>query len=280
MNSSTGGRFLAVTVLTAPLLLLSAVPASADHDGTVGPHPAPAASPATPAVPASDGSPATPAIPASPATPDGQPTALPTAASDNANPPGLTDPAIAETAPVVPVAAPTPVPPKKPAPAPVNKPVNKPKVDKPKVDNSNKNGRVTICHSTHSAENPYVLKTLSKNGAMNGHAKHHDGRDIIPSFTYVQHGELHTFAGQGDQSLLANGCKVGSGAAVNGGVGGNASPADVLGTRTEKLGSGAVAGAQITTLPRTGFPTPLVALLAALTVALGAVMTRAGTVRV
>jgi hypothetical protein len=199
-----------------------------------------------------------------------------------ANPPGLTDPAIAETGPSTTVAAPKPVQPKKPAPAPVKKAKGK-----AKADNSNKNGKVTICHSTHSAENPYVLQTVSKNGARNGHAKHHDGRDIIPSFTYIQHGELHTFPAQGDQTLLANGCKVGSGAApasvlnarnVRGS--GHAHPASVLNARTVRPGSAAVAGAPITTLPRTGFPTPLVALLAALTVALGAVMTRAGTVRV
>jgi hypothetical protein len=38
----------------------------------------------------------------------------------------------------------------------------------------------TICHSTGSETNPYVLITVSDN-ALKAHARHHDGRDIIPA---------------------------------------------------------------------------------------------------
>jgi hypothetical protein len=41
-------------------------------------------------------------------------------------------------------------------------------------------GKITICHSTGSATNPYVEITISENG-LHGHARHHDGDDIIPA---------------------------------------------------------------------------------------------------
>jgi len=41
-------------------------------------------------------------------------------------------------------------------------------------------GKVTICHATGSATNPYVEITISVNG-LHGHAHHQDGRDIIPA---------------------------------------------------------------------------------------------------
>jgi hypothetical protein len=41
-------------------------------------------------------------------------------------------------------------------------------------------GKVTLCHSTNSATNPYVVITVSEN-AVKAHARHHDGRDIIPA---------------------------------------------------------------------------------------------------
>jgi hypothetical protein len=43
-----------------------------------------------------------------------------------------------------------------------------------------KAGKTTICHSTGSATNPYVEITISDN-ALQAHARHHDGRDIIPA---------------------------------------------------------------------------------------------------
>lgn len=43
-----------------------------------------------------------------------------------------------------------------------------------------KAGKTTICHSTRSDTNPYVEITVSDN-ALEAHARHHDGRDIIPA---------------------------------------------------------------------------------------------------
>ena len=43
-----------------------------------------------------------------------------------------------------------------------------------------KAGKTTICHSTGSSTNPYVEITISDN-ALKAHARHHDGRNIIPA---------------------------------------------------------------------------------------------------
>jgi|GEM_PF-3028341 len=66
--------------------------------------------------------------------------------------------------------------------------------------------RVTLCHATGSATNPYVLITIAAAGAANGHYgdKHQDGRDIIPEFTY----DGKVYPAQGNQSLLKTGCTV------------------------------------------------------------------------
>ncbi len=49
------------------------------------------------------------------------------------------------------------------------------------TDGENDTGanKITICHKTGSAQNPYVEITVSENGAKNGHAKHKG--DIIPA---------------------------------------------------------------------------------------------------
>jgi hypothetical protein len=44
----------------------------------------------------------------------------------------------------------------------------------------NGNGKTTICHATGSETNPYVLITISNN-ALDAHARHQDGEDIIPA---------------------------------------------------------------------------------------------------
>jgi LPXTG-motif cell wall-anchored protein len=67
--------------------------------------------------------------------------------------------------------------------------------------------KVTLCHATHSSTNPYVSIDVDVASAgvaadLHGHRSHAD--DIIPTFTY----DGVTYQGQGDQSILANGCKV------------------------------------------------------------------------
>jgi hypothetical protein len=50
--------------------------------------------------------------------------------------------------------------------------------NQPAGTNCNPKDKITICHATGSATNPYVIITISKNG-LNGHGKHE--RDIIPA---------------------------------------------------------------------------------------------------
>ena len=77
-------------------------------------------------------------------------------------------------------------------------------------DHGNKNDKVTICHATGSATNPFVIITPNKNGVVHGHAKHAD--DIIPPFTYNDHGVTKSFPGlnwnAAGQAAFANGCHV------------------------------------------------------------------------
>lgn len=44
--------------------------------------------------------------------------------------------------------------------------------------------KVTFCHATSSASNPYVLITTSASGAVHGHVRHHNRTDVFPAFTY------------------------------------------------------------------------------------------------
>lgn len=68
---------------------------------------------------------------------------------------------------------------------------------------------VTLCHATSSQTNPYVKVTVSGNSLanndawLNGHGGH--GSDIWPNFTLADGTNI---AAQGDQSILANNCKV------------------------------------------------------------------------
>ncbi len=64
--------------------------------------------------------------------------------------------------------------------------------------------KVTICHATGSATNPYVRITVSVNAFFTaGHDDHQGKGDIYPAFTYEKQGKTITVPKQGDQSLLA-----------------------------------------------------------------------------
>lgn len=66
--------------------------------------------------------------------------------------------------------------------------------------------KVTICHATGSATNPYVVITPSAAGVYNGHYRQHDDLgqgDIIPEFTY--NGVTYP-AKNGGQAAIDNGC--------------------------------------------------------------------------
>ncbi len=72
--------------------------------------------------------------------------------------------------------------------------------------------RVTLCHATKSATNPYVVITVDPNSVITqGHDQHQDGRDIIPAFTYEENGSVVSYPGKNltpdGLALLANGCK-------------------------------------------------------------------------
>jgi hypothetical protein len=70
--------------------------------------------------------------------------------------------------------------------------------------------KVDVCHATASQTNPYVLITVNVNSVgvandLNGHAGHEG--DIWASFVF----DGVTYPGQGDQSILENGCSVPNG---------------------------------------------------------------------
>jgi len=81
----------------------------------------------------------------------------------------------------------------------------------PLASMATKTKNITICHATSSATNPYNLITVDESSivvkkhgkcVLTGHGLDKD--DIIPAFT----GDECSFAGQGDQTILANGCVV------------------------------------------------------------------------
>lgn len=82
--------------------------------------------------------------------------------------------------------------------------------DKGNNGNDNEHNSVTICHATGNGG--YVIIHPNANGVVNGHYDHQDARDIIPSFTYNDHGTTKTFPGQnlsnGGQAILDNDCVV------------------------------------------------------------------------
>lgn len=80
--------------------------------------------------------------------------------------------------------------------------------------NADPQEKVTYCHATHSAKNPYVLVTTAKVAVLRAHAKHQDLEDVIPAFDYTVQGETGTFPGQSGNgadpaSFVDDQCKVG-----------------------------------------------------------------------
>jgi len=73
------------------------------------------------------------------------------------------------------------------------------------------NERVTFCHATGSATNPFVQLTIRDRAVFEGHAAQHPG-DIIPPFTFRRHGQTINFPGQNfdarGQAISNNGCVV------------------------------------------------------------------------
>ena len=70
--------------------------------------------------------------------------------------------------------------------------------------------KVDVCHATGSQSNPYVSINVNVNSVgvandLNGHAGHEG--DIWAPFVF----DGVTYSGQGDQSILANGCKAPNG---------------------------------------------------------------------
>jgi hypothetical protein len=110
---------------------------------------------------------------------------------------------------------------------------------------NNPGNKVTICHATGSATNPFVVISPNANGVINGHYAHQDNRDIIPSFSYKSHGVTKTFAGQnlgnGGQAILDNGCVVPNAGGQGGGnVPGTVTTGQVLGAATAAVSTNAV----------------------------------------
>ncbi|TFD78990.1 hypothetical protein E3T54_05605 [Cryobacterium sp. Sr8] len=68
--------------------------------------------------------------------------------------------------------------------------------------------KVTYCHATHSATNPFVIVTSDKVGVVRAHQNHQDLEDVIPEFDWWLAGQSGHFAGQGDdpEAFIANGC--------------------------------------------------------------------------
>ena len=67
--------------------------------------------------------------------------------------------------------------------------------------------KITFCHSTGSNSNPWVLESTDANSFYHGHVLAQHTADIYPDVTItVGNKDVHV-AAQGDQAVLANGCK-------------------------------------------------------------------------
>jgi len=91
---------------------------------------------------------------------------------------------------------------------------------RPGADDDSADKRITLCHATSSASNPYVLITVaadaivdSRTGRVEGHgtASGTHGRDIIPAFSFTWGGRDYAFPGKnlddGGAAFLANHCR-------------------------------------------------------------------------
>lgn len=65
--------------------------------------------------------------------------------------------------------------------------------------------KITICHATASATNPFVNETIAAQAVVAGHIEHQHGEDIIPEFTHEGVTYSQNLDAEG-LALLANGC--------------------------------------------------------------------------
>lgn len=75
------------------------------------------------------------------------------------------------------------------------------------------NHKVTYCHATGSASNPFVVITTDKMAVVRGHQNHQDLEDVIPAFDWALPNASGHFAGlnwgPGAGNFIANGCVAG-----------------------------------------------------------------------
>lgn len=65
--------------------------------------------------------------------------------------------------------------------------------------------KITICHATGSATNPFVNETIAAQAVVAAHIEHQHGEDIIPEFTHDGVTYSQNLDADG-LALLANGC--------------------------------------------------------------------------
>lgn len=72
------------------------------------------------------------------------------------------------------------------------------------------NHKVTYCHATHSATNPFVVITTDKLAVVRGHQNHQDLEDVIPPFDWALPNSSGSFGGLNwnadSADFIANGC--------------------------------------------------------------------------
>jgi ABC-type sugar transport system substrate-binding protein len=76
--------------------------------------------------------------------------------------------------------------------------------------------KVTFCHATSSATNPFVKITTSAGAVVHAHIRHHEGNDRYPAFTY----RGKAYGDAANQAFIDAGC----GAPEGGGDGGGGGP--------------------------------------------------------